>query len=135
LKDIESDHGIAGEVVALVHAPKQRLLLFPGYSGRLDPVIQMDFQARMAGHLVPLAAFLVEPEPPTLAVLEIVSDAHGYGRAVSRKAKTMVPISARSLKPMMNSTLKIRVFFFGRSCVQSLKTLKRPWCHLFSTFR
>jgi hypothetical protein len=30
LKDVEAAHGIAGEVVALVYAPKQWLFLFPG---------------------------------------------------------------------------------------------------------
>ena len=35
----------------------------------------------MAGHLVPLAAFLVQPKPRPLAMLEIVSDPHRHRRA------------------------------------------------------
>src|ERR1700722_6194430 len=86
LKDIEPTHCIGGQIVALVHAPKQRLFLFSGYSRRLDPVIQMDFQTRMTRHLVPFAAFLMKPQPPALAVLEIISNSHRYCRAHSREA-------------------------------------------------
>jgi len=57
-----------------VHAPKQRLFLFRYYAGRLDPVIQMNFQTGMTRHLVALAAFLVQPEPPAFAMQEVISD-------------------------------------------------------------
>jgi len=49
-KDIEPAHCVDGQVVAFVHRPKQRLLLFRRYPRHLDPVIQVDFQAGMAGH-------------------------------------------------------------------------------------
>jgi hypothetical protein len=34
----------------------------------LDPGLQMNFQAGVSRHLVPLAAFFVQPQPPALAV-------------------------------------------------------------------
>jgi hypothetical protein len=40
----------------------------------------------MAGHLVALAAFLMQPKPPALAMLEVVADPHGYRRSDPREA-------------------------------------------------
>jgi hypothetical protein len=86
LKDVEPAHCIASEIVTLVDASKQRLFLFRRYSGRLDPIIQVDLEARMAGHLMALATFLMQSQPPALAVLEIISNSHRYRRAHSREA-------------------------------------------------
>jgi len=39
-----------------------------------------------AGHLVALAALLVQPKPQSLAMLEVVADLHRYGRSDPREA-------------------------------------------------
>jgi hypothetical protein len=86
LKDIETAHRVTGEIVALVHASKQRLLLFRRYARRLDPVIKVNFQSGVARHLVPFATFFVEPQPPAFAMLEVISDAHTHRRSDLREA-------------------------------------------------
>jgi hypothetical protein len=54
-----------------------------GDIGRLDRSIQIDIKAGVARHLVALAAFLVQPQPPALAVLEMISHSHSHRRAHS----------------------------------------------------
>jgi hypothetical protein len=43
LKDVEPAHCVASEVVSLMRGPKQRPFLFHRYTGRLDPIINMNF--------------------------------------------------------------------------------------------
>jgi hypothetical protein len=45
----------------------------------------------MAGHLVPLTTFLVQAQPPALAVLEEVADLHRYRRADTGEAEDHHP--------------------------------------------
>ena len=50
-------------------------------AGRLDISVEIGFQIVMRRHLMALAAFLVQPHPPALAVGVVVLDAHGDDRA------------------------------------------------------
>src|ERR1700694_1269043 len=62
----------------------------------------MDFQTGVARHLVTLTAFLMQPQPPTLAVLEVISDSHTHRRSDPREAvdhgSDQRPISQAKLK-------------------------------------
>jgi hypothetical protein len=53
----------------------------------------------MAGHLVPLTAFLVQTQPPALAVLEEIADLHRYRRAHAGKAIDHNPDQRPVAKP------------------------------------
>jgi hypothetical protein len=55
-------------------ARKRDPFLFGGNAGRIDPGIQVGRKIMMARHFVTLAAFLMEPQPRALAVLEVVLD-------------------------------------------------------------
>ena len=59
----------------------------PFLSRLIPPVaIQMfKFSSRL-GHLVALAAFFMQSEPPTFPMLEVVTDLHGYRSADSGEA-------------------------------------------------
>jgi len=55
--------------------------LVTGDTGRLDPGCQVVFQLGMARHFLALAAFLVQPQPEPLAVLEEVATLHRHRHA------------------------------------------------------
>jgi hypothetical protein len=50
--------------------------------GRMHVGVEIGFEIVMRRHLVDLAAFFVEAQPPALAVGEIILDAHADGRAI-----------------------------------------------------
>ena len=50
------------------------------------PGVQVLFETRMAGHLVTLATFFMQSQPPTLPVLEVVANLHGDRGADPSKA-------------------------------------------------
>ncbi len=74
-------HRIVGEVAALVHAAEERLFFLVSDAGRREVGIHLCLRVVMRGHLVALAAFFMQPEPPALAVLVVVLDSHMYGGA------------------------------------------------------
>jgi hypothetical protein len=62
--------------------PEQLAFFVVGDPGRLE----VGLEAVVDGHLVVLAALLVQPQPPALALREIVLDPHGERRADPGKA-------------------------------------------------
>jgi hypothetical protein len=73
-------HRILSEPVSLPNRPEERPFLLGCNAGRVDPGIQIGHKIMMAGHLVTLAAFLMEPQPRALAVLEVVLDSQRRSR-------------------------------------------------------
>jgi hypothetical protein len=61
VEHVESGHGLFAQPLALAHAAEQWPFLLPGNSGRRNPGLQLLVKLRMAGHLVALAALLVQP--------------------------------------------------------------------------
>ena len=55
--------------------------------GRMHVGVEISFEIVMRRHLVDLAAFFVETQPPALAVGEIILDAHGDDRADAREGR------------------------------------------------
>ena len=53
----------------------------------VDIGVEIGFEVVMRRHLVALAAFLMQPHPPALAVGVIVLDAHGDDRADAREGE------------------------------------------------
>src|ERR1700677_668809 len=67
-------HPVLRQPVALTNTGKQPTFLVGFDAGGADPVIKIFTQSVMARYLVALAAFLVQPQPPTLFVFEIIAD-------------------------------------------------------------
>jgi hypothetical protein len=67
-------HRILGKLVSLPDRPEERSFLFGGNACRIDPGVQVGRKIMMARHFVTLAAFLMQPQPRALAVLEVVLD-------------------------------------------------------------
>jgi hypothetical protein len=70
--------GLSVSLSPLMHAPEEPPLVVPGDAGSPDIVVQVALKAWMAGHIVPLATFLMQSEPQPLTMLEIVSDPHRH---------------------------------------------------------
>ncbi len=83
----------------------------------------------MAGHLVPLAAFLVQPQPQPLAMLEKVSDPHRHRCTTRAKLQTMAPMSARSRNPV-NVVVSIESSNLRASSAESTGVLPRLTTYL-----
>ena len=66
--------------------PGKRALLVLADPGRLDVGVKVRLERVVHRHLVVLAALLVQPEPPALALGEVVLDPHPERRADPRKA-------------------------------------------------
>src|SRR6266851_5425516 len=66
--------GFFSKPVSLPNRPEERPFLFGRNAGHLDPGIQVGRKIMMARHFVTLAAFLMEPQPRALTVLEVVLD-------------------------------------------------------------
>ncbi len=64
---------------------EQRPLGIAGDAGLGDVGVQVGFQLVMAGHLMHLAVFLVEAEPPALFLGEIIHDVQRHDRAHARE--------------------------------------------------
>jgi hypothetical protein len=64
--------------------------------GRGQIFVEKLLEFVMRGHLVALAALLVQPHPPALAVRKIVLDSMATTALMRAKLHTMTPISARS---------------------------------------
>jgi hypothetical protein len=65
----------------LLKGPEYRPLLIAADAGGGDPGIKVFVEALMAGHLMPFAAFLMEPEPGAATLLEIVLHPQADDRA------------------------------------------------------
>ncbi len=77
MEDVEPRHCLVREPVALVYAAEK-----PPLGVTSDPAALINaLKTWMAGHLVPLAAFLVKPQPYALSMLEKVSDPHRHRRS------------------------------------------------------
>jgi hypothetical protein len=61
--------------------------------------VEIGFQIVMRRHFVTLAAFLVQPHPPTLALRKQSSTCMVTTGPIRAKAKVIIAISARSGKP------------------------------------
>jgi len=81
VKHVTAYHRIAGQLVAFFEAPEQRPLLIVADAGGSDPSVKIFVQAVMAGHLMPFAAFLMEPEPGAATLLKIVLHPQADDRA------------------------------------------------------
>src|SRR5260370_750837 len=69
LEDVEARHQRAHKLVPLVHAAEQPALIVTPDASGLDVGVQVALKAWMAGHFVPLATFLVQPQHQPLTVL------------------------------------------------------------------
>jgi len=54
-------------------------------TGRFDIFVEIRFQSVVRGHFVALAAFLVQANPPALALRVVVLDTHTHHRAYAPK--------------------------------------------------
>src|ERR1700756_1561354 len=70
--DIIAVHRPLSELAMPVQAAKERPFLIPPQASGFEVHIHIFLGVVMRGHLVALAALLVEPEPPALAVLVVV---------------------------------------------------------------
>src|SRR5207248_10394015 len=61
VKHVTAYHCMVGQLVAPFKGPEQRPLLIVANAGGSNPGVKVFVQAVMAGHLMPFAAFLVEP--------------------------------------------------------------------------
>jgi hypothetical protein len=66
-------------------------LLIVADTGSCDPSVKIFVQAVMAGHLMPFAAFLMEPEPGAATLLEIVLNPEGDDRTNGGKGVAHQP--------------------------------------------
>ena len=74
----------------LSSAPEQRPGLLVADAGSVEIGIKIRFGVVMGGHLVALAALLVQPHPPALAALVVVLDPHAEpSRRRARRCSTM----------------------------------------------
>ncbi len=62
-------------------AAEEGALAFLANAGGLDVSIEVGFEIVVRRHLMALAAFLVQTDPPALALGIVVLDAHGDDRA------------------------------------------------------
>src|SRR5258708_36789608 len=74
VEHIESGHRSIAKPVALTHGTEERTLFIPTDADRRDPGVQVLLESRMAGHLVALAAFFMQSQPPALAMLDVVAN-------------------------------------------------------------
>src|SRR5271168_561175 len=85
-----------------------------------DPgCVQIGVEIVVAGHLVDLAAFLVQPHPPPFALAEMILDLHRGGGAHAREGRRNRP-SARSAPDRYGNARKsppmtLRTFFIRTS--------------------
>src|SRR5262245_5405688 len=86
-EDVGAVHTVSRERAITAHCPEQRPLLLLSDSGGRKVLVDVLLGVVMSGHLVPLAAFLVEPEPPALAGWEVVLNPHSDCCAHARKAE------------------------------------------------
>ena len=56
-------------------------------TGRLDISVEIGFEIVMRGHFMALAAFLMQPHPPALALGVVVLNTHGDDRADAREGE------------------------------------------------
>jgi hypothetical protein len=82
-----------------MHAAEEGGLFVPADARGLDPRIEILLEYLMAGRLVTLTAFLVQAQPPALAVLEEIADLHRYRRAHAGKAIDHNPDQRPVAKP------------------------------------
>lgn len=71
---------------ASTHRPEQRALLVLTDAGRGDVGVEHLLELMVGGHLVVLAAFLLQPEPPLFARWVVVADVHRQRRRDPREA-------------------------------------------------
>ena len=103
---VRARHGIRRELPLLVDAPKERRFLFVPDARSFEIRIEVCLGIVVRRHLMALAAFLMQPDPPALAVLVVVLDAHvDHGRDAREGVDTSTPMIARSRRPTMESVL------------------------------
>src|SRR5262249_23686930 len=71
-----------------------------GDAGRIDIFGEVALQRVTAGHLVELAALLVQPHPEPALLVKDVGDVQTAGSRNPANVNTMTPISERSRSPM-----------------------------------
>ena len=76
VQHVESEYRSVAELLASAHGAEEWSLLVTGDCGRRHPGVQILLESRMAAHLVALAAFFMQAEPPAIPMLEVVSDLH-----------------------------------------------------------
>lgn len=75
-EDVRARHRVRRDLAVLIDAPEERALRFVRDAGRLQIRIEVCLRIVVRGYLVALAAFLVQPDPPSLSVLVIILDTH-----------------------------------------------------------
>jgi hypothetical protein len=74
---IDTVHRARGErITSPDRGPEEGALAVVADPGSRDVLVDVDFEVMVRRHLVPLAAFLVQADPPALALRVIVVDAH-----------------------------------------------------------
>ena len=74
---IDAVHRFVGEHAAVPHGgAEEGALAAVADAGRVEIRVQIGFERVMRWHLMALAAFFMEPDPPTLALGVVVVDAH-----------------------------------------------------------
>src|SRR5580704_10165729 len=63
MEDVEPRHYLVGEPVALVYAAEKPALGVASDASSPDISVQVVLKDRMAGHIVPFASFLMQPQP------------------------------------------------------------------------
>src|SRR5260370_15049141 len=118
MKAVETRHGLVRQLVSLVYAAEEQALVLAGDARSLEIVVQVALKARMAGHLVPLAAFLMEPEPQPLPMLEIISDPHRHrcaypGKTVNHRSDER-PVAESDPRGGLDRVPAKALLWFGR---------------------